>query len=407
MADTLRARSPDKPGAHPKSTKRVVISCSLGPYGGAETHVYWLALLLAEAGTHVTLAARSFAWPPSWQRRLRAAGIRLVTTPLPWWRYAPHLRNLWALLVWPHLLVPRSYDVLFAAGSGSFHLWLRRFVRPGGWRIYNEVLGVPPRRRGRVLWRYVRLLQGVDGVLVYAPSVATALRANVSFAAPLRVIPPLHGGPMVGHPDEEVAGNSRVWTDSGTRPLRLVYVGRMIPGKQPGLLLDLWPYLRATLAPARLDFYGDGPEVAPLHRLAVVRGWQGEVTLHGRYDQETDLQGIFDSVDLLVLPATGGEGLPLVVLEAMARGVPAVVTSVGGLQDLADLAPEVSVVAPRPAALATAIVQSARQLRRGDLDHWRLRAHYRQRFRYDVIAPLWRNALLEPDLFWRASDAQR
>ena len=375
-------------------TQQVLISCSLGRYGGVETHVYWLARLLRESGTAVTIAARSCALEPSWLSRLTRAGVRMVTTPLPWWRRAPHLRNLWALATWPGALDGMAFDTLFAAGSGSFHLWMRRFLRPGGWAIYNEVLGVPPYQQGRVRPRYLQLLRGMDAVIVYAPSIATTLRRSVGGSTPVRVLPPLHGHPR--------ARPSLKPPNVRERPLRIAYVGRMIAGKQPALLLACWPALRSALQPASLDFYGDGPEVAPLQQLVAANGWENEVAVGGRYNQATDLDTIFAAVDLLVLPASGGEGLPLVVLEAMARGVPAVVTAVGGLRDLAALDPEVSVVAPRPDAVQSAIIRTGQQLRRGELDRQRLVTRYQHRLSDAANAPQWRAALLTPEQFWQS-----
>ena len=127
---------------------------------------------------------------------------------------------------------------------------------------------------------------------------------------------------------------------------------------------------RLNIQPARLHFHGDGPERASLEQAIRERNLLSRVTVHGAAAPE-ELPAIFDRADLLVLPSAG-EGLPLVLMESMAYGVPFVATDVGAIRTLAQDNPDVSVVPLSDAALQFGIERMARAIRSGQIDGRRL-----------------------------------
>ncbi len=108
------------------------------------------------------------------------------------------------------------------------------------------------------------------------------------------------------------------------------HVGRMSAEKGQRELAKVFPQVLAQLPHARLIFVGDGPDVDLVRELAA-RGAAAEAIRLLGY--RNDIKEIFGDLDLLVLNSTT-EGLPNVVLEAMALGVPVVATSVGGTPEL-------------------------------------------------------------------------
>jgi len=112
------------------------------------------------------------------------------------------------------------------------------------------------------------------------------------------------------------------------------------------------------------------------------------------------LPAIFDRADLLVLPSAG-EGLPLVLMESMAYGVPFVATDVGAIRSLARDNPDVSVVPLSDAVLQLGIERMARAVRSGQIDGRRLQQYHRERYGYDLVANRWLQALLHPEEFWK------
>jgi glycosyltransferase involved in cell wall biosynthesis len=106
---------------------------------------------------------------------------------------------------------------------------------------------------------------------------------------------------------------------------RLIYVGRVSREKNLDALADMFPSLAARLPGATLTIVGDGP-----YRLGLEARFAGRADVHFTgVVQGEDLAGVFAAADLLVFPSltdTFGNS----VVEALASGVPCVVSNEGG-----------------------------------------------------------------------------
>ena len=154
----------------------------------------------------------------------------------------------------------------------------------------------------------------------------------------------------------------------------LVTVGGLDqPYKGTGVLLDALHDLRRRGASVRLRIVGDGRLLAHYRRRSEALGLSAAVDFLGQQDR-AGVRAALDSGHLFVLPSLT-EGLPRALLEAMARGLAAVATNVGGVPELL---PSECLVPPRDAhALAVRIEQMmSDQARRRRLGH-RNRAHAR------------------------------
>jgi glycosyltransferase involved in cell wall biosynthesis len=99
---------------------------------------------------------------------------------------------------------------------------------------------------------------------------------------------------------------------------------------------------------------GEGPARAGLERLAEARA-PGRVRFWGRRPRQEVLARLA-SATAAVLPSRWYENQPVVVLEALASGVPVVATSLGGTPELVDHEVDGLLVPPDdPAALAAAL----------------------------------------------------
>lgn len=89
---------------------------------------------------------------------------------------------------------------------------------------------------------------------------------------------------------------------------------------------------RAVSQDERLHFilFGDGPDLPQVAQWVNERGLSDHIRCPG---YETNLIGCLKGADILVNPSRS-EGLPNIVLEAMAVGVPVVATKVGGVPEL-------------------------------------------------------------------------
>jgi glycosyltransferase involved in cell wall biosynthesis len=107
------------------------------------------------------------------------------------------------------------------------------------------------------------------------------------------------------------------------------FVGRLTPVKAPEVMLNSFAaFRRRCRAPARLVMIGDGPLSAALRRQAANLNLEGNVLWLGARDARPLMPGF----DIFALTSKS-EGHPLVVLEAMTRGLPIVATRVGGIAD--------------------------------------------------------------------------
>ncbi|MGH6945419.1 MAG: glycosyltransferase family 4 protein [Geminicoccaceae bacterium] len=117
---------------------------------------------------------------------------------------------------------------------------------------------------------------------------------------------------------------------AATRDDRLVFAGRLVEQKNPLMLVDVLDRLRPERV--RLLVIGDGPLQAAMRRRASEMGVLGSIEFRGAVPHESALQALAGG-GILVLPSLS-EGLPLVVLEAMAIGLPVVAAGVGGVPEI-------------------------------------------------------------------------
>lgn len=105
-------------------------------------------------------------------------------------------------------------------------------------------------------------------------------------------------------------------------------VGRLVPVKDhPLLLRAVAPLLGERV---HLAIVGDGPERADLDARIAALPRPGSVHLLGN---RPDVPRLLAAMDVFVL-SSASEGLPLVIPEAMATGLPVVSTDVGGIADV-------------------------------------------------------------------------
>jgi glycosyltransferase involved in cell wall biosynthesis len=110
----------------------------------------------------------------------------------------------------------------------------------------------------------------------------------------------------------------------------LLFVGRLDPQKGPLQLLEAAAELFTEHSDLQLVMVGDGPLATELRAWTVVRALESRIHLVG---WQADVAGLMRAADVFVLPSLW-EGLPNVVLEAMAAGTPVVATDVEGVRDL-------------------------------------------------------------------------
>ena len=281
--------------------------------GGSEVYVEHMARWLAARGHDVTIVcAAYFGAPPDEVRggvHFRRRGGRLtvylhgllyligrgrrtdivvdVANGVPFFSPLVRRRGLRTLV---HHVHREQWQIIYPGLLGSIGWWIESTVSP---RLYRRV-------------RYV--------------TVSEASRADlVQLGVDAGRIAVVHNGI-----DMPRAPASLVRSSTPT----LCVLGRLVPHKQVEHALEVVATLRDTFPGLRLDVVGDGWWAPKLQAAAARAGVTDVVTFHGHVtDGERD--ALLDSAWLMLAPSVK-EGWGIAIMEAAARGVPALAYAYAG-----------------------------------------------------------------------------
>lgn len=132
------------------------------------------------------------------------------------------------------------------------------------------------------------------------------------------------------------AGRRSIWRqrlDIGGDDLVVLTIGRMVTKKGFPFLLEVIPSLLEEFSRAHFVFGGEGDRLAEFRQR--VATWEGRVHFPGEVLRDT-LPDLYRTADVFVLPAVHDpkgnvDGLPNVILEAMASGLPVVASAISGV----------------------------------------------------------------------------
>ncbi len=154
-------------------------------------------------------------------------------------------------------------------------------------------------------------------------AVSTAALQFVSryFPADYRVIP---NGVNLEHFSPQVAPLPQFMDGKQN----ILFVGRFEKRKGAKYLLRAIPYIRERFPQTRFLLVGEGRLRRGFQQFVERQGWQ-DVVFTG-YVSDKDLPRYFASAHVFCAPATGGESMGIVLLEAMASGKPVVASNISG-----------------------------------------------------------------------------
>lgn len=245
------------------------------------------------------------------------------------------------------ILASWAYPDAVAAG------WLARRLRiPYVVKVHGNDLNV----MAEDAWRRPQIRSALcHAGAVVAVSRALADKAVVIGADPTRVHVIYNGVDSVqfGPGSRE---QSRGRLDLPSMQSMLLYVGNLKLAKGCMDLLEAFPAVVAAFPQARLIYVGDGPCRTRINERSVALGCAERVHCVGAVAHDL-LADWFRAADVLCLPSHN-EGVPNVVLEAMACGTPSVATRVGGIPEVLPDYAGVLVRAHDPAALSCALIEA-------------------------------------------------
>lgn len=328
--------------------RHVALLIHSGDGGGAQRVMTTLAGALAERGHRVDLVACRAEGPILAQL---PACLRLVSLRAsPWGR-----GRLAAFAADPRALRELARPVLLPLATSEVFARLpdlARYLREDqpeillSAKVHTNLLALLARRRSgaatrivvsergdsadkvqhsrRWRWRHIvplirRLYSEADGIVSVSEALAGRFAARTGI--PRERITVVHN-PVVSDAlfEQAKAPLRHPWFDPGAPPVILA-AGRLEPRKGFATLLRAFARLRQE-RPARLMIFGEGPERGPLERLARDLGLEGTVELPGWTDE---LFPHMARAAVFVLSSTY-EGLPGVLIQALACGCPVVST---------------------------------------------------------------------------------
>ncbi len=163
------------------------------------------------------------------------------------------------------------------------------------------------------------MLRHLDGRIAVSSTTHTFIKHY--FPADYRIIP---NGITLDNASQE----ARPFPELLDGKQNILFVGRFEKRKGAKYLLRAIPAIREHFPDTRFIFVGEGGLRAGFQRFVERRGWR-DVIFTGYVSSEEKAR-YFASADIFCAPATGGESLGIVLLEAMAAGKPIVASNISG-----------------------------------------------------------------------------
>jgi glycosyltransferase involved in cell wall biosynthesis len=141
---------------------------------------------------------------------------------------------------------------------------------------------------------------------------------------------------------------------SNDKPMIIGTVCRLEPQKGLSYLLLAMKIILAKFPDTRLEIVGDGSLLGELQDFSKKLGISNSVFFFGKF---AEVIPFYNRMDIFVLPSLY-EGFGIVLLEAMASGVPVVATNVDGIKEVVIDGDSGMLIAPRkPESIANAVIK--------------------------------------------------
>ncbi len=226
------------------------------------------------------------------------------------------------------LRLPRLLRTLVHLRRAMVH----EIVKPSLWIYWNRIEehsppGMAAYYEHGAAWnvpvskKRMKFLSRCSHMMANSNAAAVILKEKWDVHTPITVV----ANPL--RPDISIRETPRALTSH--RPLRLGFIGRLVPVKGLLVALHALKLLLARGIDATLSIAGVGPMKEIGRRRSHELGIEPSVHWMGCLDRVTDF---YDGIDILLTPSIR-EPLGLVSLEAAARGVPVIAAAVDGLPE--------------------------------------------------------------------------
>jgi len=305
-------------------TLRVLMACGFSPFrediGGGNTVVLNLMNTLAEKGVEVTLLTVS-------RRGKKMSRYRNI--PI---EYAPYLPEPLFTITEGQMICKltkgKKYDIIHGPGQEMAfpaHLKKREKIKTPIVTTYHGS-DIPPPPFIRYPQRHLSARFG-----------AYAIKNSDYTTAPSRWLMEKITGSMqirserMGVIHNGVNSKEFKSTEGPERPYDIIYVGGLQKTKGVNYLIEAISIINMEKGKVNAAVVGDGPEIKHLKRLAKRTGLSENIEFTG-YQKPPEIIKFFSKSKIMAFPSQR-ENFPMVVLEAMAAGLPVVSTLVGGIPE--------------------------------------------------------------------------
>lgn len=286
---------------------------------GAEFHAENHALQLIKRGHQVTIFAKKRMW--STKARENINGIDLVRLHEPF----RGLEILFRLFT-----THRDIDAFYILGTAKFAVWAILYAHFVNERVVMAITGKSEIFNKKTNWRnklfstcdhYIALSREIKQGFIEQGGIeddkVTVLGQGID----------TNRFPMLTDREKKVL---RKYYKIDEEALVLVFCARLVPDKGIHIFAKIWPDIHKKYPQAVFLVVGGGRKdmVELLQRVS--NETQGTLKVIGEVESPTPYYQI---ADVNVFPSKH-EGLPTSLMEAMSCGVPAVVSQIGGCEDL-------------------------------------------------------------------------
>jgi len=293
--------------------------------GGAEKQLYLLVKGLVQEGWHVSIITLNPDKGEYWEDPLRDLGIRIhgISRALSRSR---RLLEVKRILRQESVEIVHSWNMhtnFYAAAGGRLSGTLVRLgSERGNHHSSHKVLG---------RWGYTLSLCGLDSLVVNSAAAAGFLLRY----RPRLKVRVVANGVEIPEPPATEETKQRLRSQLGISDSSLVIgaVGSMVPRKNFKSLINAVCALGGRLERTVLVVIGDGPLRAELERRALANFSVARVMFPGAVPEAA---AWYPAFDLLCSSSLDQEGMPNVLMEAGAAGLPVVATAVGGALELVE-----------------------------------------------------------------------
>ena len=307
------------------------------PYGGIESHVFYLSRQLVEMGHEVTvLTSRSMETGAEKEEVRDGVLVKRLWTPLSFFNFPFMPTLLYKVLREETDIFHGHINSPMVVESAAIGSWLRRIPLIITYHadIIPEDLGLKNIALAKsVSWFYENIFKRIDAgvanrIVATTPTYVGSSRFLAEYLEKVSIVP--NGVDLDRfRPDLDVSG---IRERLGFEEERVVlFAGRLVPYKGLEYLLEAFSALSEVRNDLRLVLVGTGPLADTLRRRVHIMGLDERVRLMGLVSEE-DLPRFYAVSDVVVAPSRSrSEGFCISALQGMACGKPVVATRVGGV----------------------------------------------------------------------------